>query len=1009
MISLGYNEIMIPGLAILFLCLFPSGGQASPPSEETLPSYHLRVSFDIQASRVIGEASIQVSQVRELSIDKGDLQILELSVKGVPVDISSDRASHTMKLNPGETVKIRYSGTFRALQGSGSLGPADRPDILSRVIGEKGIFLAGTWYPQVAGLCHYRLTASLPEGYEAVSEAEKIEIERKDGSQEFSFSFPHPLENLTLIATDRFRVSQDQQDGIAIYAYFFPEDERLAQTYVEATKKYLKLYEGLLGKYPYKRFSVVENFLPTGYSMPTYTLLGQGVVRLPFILETSLGHEILHQWFGNLVYVDYGKGNWAEGLTSYLADHYYEEQKGKGFEYRKGSLIDYRSYVNPKNEIPLKDFRGRNSRPSQAIGYGKALMVFHLLKNLVGETAFFDSLKAFLDEKRFQSATWQDLRSAFEKNSKRELGWFFQQWVDERGMAEFDLGEMKVRPRDGKFEVSFEVRQRGRANRFDLPISFYSNGGRVKHIISVEKEKGSFQVLLDQYPHGFIVDENYDVARTLSDEEFPPVIARLLGGENFLLVPPPERKEIYQRAMDYFKRMGARVEREGQLKDEDIKKSSLVILDKRNPLAERLYGRVEAEGGFSVAVRENPWNPKMVIAILHAESKEEMAAAFPKLVHYGKYSFVSFNQGENGNKRTEDSRRGMVKELTRETTAVEASAVKTLPEVIPLLADKIIVYVGESHDRFSHHLVQLEIIQTLHRMGKKVAIGMEMFQRPFQGTLDDYLSGRTGEKEFLKKSEYFKRWQFDYNLYRPILQFARAEKIPVVALNIQREITEKVGKNGLDSLSEEEKRSIPSRMDFSDRAYREKLEKVFREHPSFEAKNFDFFLQAQILWDETMAESVDRFLKENPGYQMVVLAGSGHLAYGSGIPQRAARRNGFDYSILLNEGGLEKDIAHFIVNPAPVPLEGTPRLMITLAESNGPPVIQGFSHGSVSEKAGLQKGDRILSLDQVPVQGADDVRIELLFKKKGDRAKVKILREDPPGGEREMELEVVLQ
>jgi uncharacterized iron-regulated protein len=351
----------------------------------------------------------------------------------------------------------------------------------------------------------------------------------------------------------------------------------------------------------------------------------------------------------------------------------------------------------------------------------------------------------------------------------------------------------------------------------------------------------------------------------------------------------------------------------------------------------------------------------------------------------------------------------MVRELARETTAVGVSAVKTLPEIIREVADKKVLYVGETHDRFSHHLVQLEIIQTLHRMGKKVAIGMEMFQRPFQGALDDYLSGRTGEKEFLKKSEYFKRWQFDYNLYRPILQFARAENIPVAALNIQREITEKVGRNGLDSLSEEEKRLIPSQMDFSDRAYRERLEKVFREHPSSEAKNFDFFLQAQILWDETMAESVDRFLKRSPDYQMVVLAGSGHLAYGSGIPRRAARRNGIDYCIFINDGELEKGIAHFILHPAPVPLEGTPRLMITLTDEKGPPVIQGFSHGSIAEKAGLQKGDRILALDQTPVQNYEDLRIELLAKEKGDRVKVRILRKDPPGGEREMDFEAALQ
>ena len=86
---------------------------------------------------------------------------------------------------------------------------------------------------------------------------------------------------------------------------------------------------------------------------------------------------------------------------------------------------------------------------------------------------------------------------------------------------------------------------------------------------------------------------------------------------------------------------------------------------------------------------------------------------------------------------------------------------------------------------------------------------MEMFQRPFQQVLDNYVGGKISERTFLKRSEYFKQWGFDYNLYKPILDFARAERIPVIALNQRREIVDKVAKNGLDSLSEEEKKDIP--------------------------------------------------------------------------------------------------------------------------------------------------------------------------------------------------------
>ncbi len=992
---------MALGLLILFLFLFPATGQAYPSSGENIPSYHLKVSFDIQASRVTGLAAIQVQKEQEVKIHRGDLQILEVSVSGNQVEVPPRRSLVTIRLSPGETAEVRYTGTFKPFQGSGSIGGTEGSNIPSQVIDERGIFLTGGWYPRVEGLCRYRLTVDLPDGYEAVSEAEEV--------ANFTFSFPHPLENLTLIASHRFRVNRDRQDGVEILTYFFPEDENLAPAYIEATKKYLRLYERLIGKFPYKRFSIVENFLPTGYSMPTYTLLGQGVVRLPFILETSLGHEILHQWFGNLVYVDYGKGNWAEGLTTYLADHYYEEQKGKGFEYRKGALIDYQSYVNRKNDIPLKDFRGRNNRSSQAIGYGKALMAFHMLKNLVGEKTFFDSLKLFAEEYRFQQAAWKDLQGTFEKTSKRDLEWFFRQWVNEEGMIDFALGEIKIQPLGGKFEAEFEIRQKGRVYSFDLPVSFYSNLGRVRHRFPVEKENTRVKVLLDDYPHRIVLDEDYDLARTLSDAEFPPVIARLLNEEGMLLIPSPSKEEVYEKAIDHFKRMGARIERAEQVKEEDLKGSSAVILDKKNPLAERLFGRIEAEGGFSLTVKENPWSPKKVIAILHAESSGELTAAFPKIRHYGKFSSVSFERGENVAKRTESRSRGLGKELVRETTAMEISTLKSLPEVIRQVADKKINYVGEMHDRYSHHLVQLEIIRALHARGKKLAIGMEMFQRPFQKALDDYLNGRIDEKTFLKNSEYFKRWNFDYNLYRPILQFARAEKIPVVALNLQREITEKVAKTGLDSLSEEEKGQIPSQMDFSDRAYRERLERIFREHPASEVKNFDFFLQAQVLWDETMAESIDRFLKGNPDSHMVVLAGSGHLAYGSGIPRRAARRDGLDYAIILNDAEWEKDIAHFVVNPGTVPFEGTPRLMVSLEEEKGQVVIQGFSHGSVSEKAGMRKGDIILSLDGTAVKSVEDVRIELLFKKKGDTVKVKTLRKDLIEGDKKMEFEVTLR
>ncbi|MGO9614721.1 MAG: ChaN family lipoprotein [Dissulfurispiraceae bacterium] len=358
---------------------------------------------------------------------------------------------------------------------------------------------------------------------------------------------------------------------------------------------------------------------------------------------------------------------------------------------------------------------------------------------------------------------------------------------------------------------------------------------------------------------------------------------------------------------------------------------------------------------------------------------------------------------------------GQTEEISSQTVdqsnlapAVNVSTVETLSEVIDAVRGQKIIYVGEFHDRPANHEVQLQVIKAMHKENGSVAIGMEMFQRPSQNAINDYIEGRTDEREFLTKSAYFKKWGFDFNLYKPILDFAREAKIPVVALNIPTELSEKVARTGIDSLSPEERKQIPAEMDLSDEAYRERLREVFKTHKEFEEKNFDYFFQAQVLWDETMAESVNDFLQKNPDYQMIVLAGSGHLTFGSGIPKRTFRRNGFDYKIILNDVDVEKGIGDYIIFPKPISGIQSPKLMVVLSEEGDKLKIAGFPPQSASEKAGLKVADTILSLDDVPVKNIDDVRLQLFYKKKGDLIKVEVLRKRFLFGDKEMEFEVRL-
>ena len=987
---------------LILLLILPNITYGLERPGEGLLDYTIEVSFDIQASKIKGLATIPVKKGQEISLDKGELNLLYVILNKERLDISEQKGTLRILSSREGTLEIGYEGVFKEAS-SGFLG--EQP---SSVISGRGIFLTGTWYPKPRQMCRYHLTTALPEGYEAVSEAETIKKTVNDGKTAFAFDFPYPLDSIDLIATNRYKIVKAAFGRVEIFAYFFPEDLDLVKTYIEHAKRYLELYDHLISRFPYKRFSIVENFLPTGYSMPTYTLLGQEVVRLPFIPETSLGHEILHQWFGNLVYIDYAKGNWAEGLTTFLADLLYQEEKGRGVEYRKESLINYQSYVNEKNEFPLRDFRERTGFASEAIGYGKALMAFQMLKKMVGEKRFYESIKYFTEENRFRKASWEDIRRAFEKFYQKNLGWFFSQWIDGKGLPDLHLEEVKVKSSGDKFVVTFAVTQKKKVFILDLPVVVYSYLGKATNVFHLQGEKEQFKMVVDDAPDRIAVDEGYDVARMLSLNEFPPVIARLIGDERRVIVLSPSGAEIYEQIVDGWKGKGTSLSEPDRIKYMEPGTSSLLILGGDNPVVERLYGSVVTRGGFSVLIKENPWNRWKVVGIFNARSKDEVEAAFQKIFHYGKYSAVSFDHGVNVYKGIDKSTRGITEELLKEAVVVEISTLKTLPDVMAHVAGKKIIYVGETHNLFPDHVMELEIIKDLHKRGKTFAIGMEMFQRPFQKVLDDYIGGKIDEAEFLKGTEYFKRWGFDYNLYRPILLFARSEKIPVVALNQRQEIVDKVFRGGLDTLPEEEKKSVPSQMDFSDDDYREKLKKVFSEHKDFKTENFDFFYQAQILWDETMAESVDQFLRTRPNDQMVVLAGSGHLAFGSGIPKRTARRNGYDYAVILNDADLEKGIANFVLFPRAIPGVTSPMLMVFIKEEAGKVEIAGFPQNSVSEKAGMKVGDMLLAIDHTAIHTIDDVKIDLLARKKGEKVKVRALRKGLLGSQ-EMDFDVILQ
>jgi uncharacterized iron-regulated protein len=310
------------------------------------------------------------------------------------------------------------------------------------------------------------------------------------------------------------------------------------------------------------------------------------------------------------------------------------------------------------------------------------------------------------------------------------------------------------------------------------------------------------------------------------------------------------------------------------------------------------------------------------------------------------------------------------------------------------------VWIGESHDRYDNHLAELEIVRRLNEQEPgRWSVGVEFIQRRFQPVLDDYLAGRITEHDFLQKTEYFNRWGFDYRLYRPIFSYAKDNKIPMIALNAETELTEKVGKVGLSGLSDTDRNRLPKDIDKSDATYRERLNGIFQKHPDASKGNFEHFFEAQLTWDETMADSAAKYLNDHPEKAIVVLAGGEHIAYGSGIPNRMRRRiPGLTSAILSlgREPNPDHTAADYFLVSTKLDLPAAARMGVVMDEGPNGVIVKEVTPQGAAAQAGVKVNDRIIAIAGDSVQSMADARLALLDKTPGQHITLYVQRKHWP-------------
>ncbi len=508
-------------------------------------------------------ASLQVLQIRA-SLESQPIKVTWTTEAETPLLPSGSQGQRVLvrlerAIPSGRTLTLRwrYEGIINDPPREPRHLRFVTPSETSGHIGPEGVYLSGetAWYPDLAGsLATFHLWVTAPRGWVAVTHGRELSRREAGRASELvtaEWEVTEKTEALTLVA-NRFVTSQREwrdKSGrtIQVATYLFPEDAHLADEYLNASLRYLEVYSGLLGPYPFPKFAVVENFFASGLGMPSFTLLGSSVIKRHYVQPYALGHEIVHSWIGNAVLNRTGTGNWVEGLTTYLANYYWHEVSGQTEEARRERrlmLYGYAVHVRPEHDYPVARFMRKTDEQDNAIGYQKAAMVFHMLRGEIGETAFWAGVKRLVADYQGAYADWRDLERVFAGTASRDLRWFFAQWIERPGAPDVKITRATAQPaggarEPGDYRLTVRVVQAGTPFRFRMPVLIRLEGGLMHRAdITIEQAEQDATLFVPAKPLAVELDPDLMLFRRLDRARLPPMLNLYVTDRRRSVVPP---------------------------------------------------------------------------------------------------------------------------------------------------------------------------------------------------------------------------------------------------------------------------------------------------------------------------------------------------------------------------------------------------------------------------------------------------------------------------------------
>ena len=623
------------------------------------PHVDLDVTLD-PTKRTLSATALITTESRTLAFYLADgfvLESAEVDGATVPTDRSSIDGLQRFQIElHAETsvqiLKLRYHGELMPLDIS--MTHDDTLQALPAMASDQGSYLPGNsgWHPLLESAFTYRVAVTVPEGQIAVAPGKASNERTVDGKRHAEFSLGHPIDGIDLMVGPWKIHERDAQVGdasIRLRTYFYADADELAESYLDAAHRFIKRYSTEIGPYPFSEFSVVSSPIPTGFGMPTLTYLGKSVLHFPFIRDISLGHEVLHNWWGNGVQVDPVRGNWAEGLTTFMADYAYREDEGPeaAAQMRHGWLRDYAA-LPVDSERPLSSFRARHRAASAAIGYGKAAMMFHALRVRLGDDAFQKGIRTFWNKYKFATASFDNLREAFEESSEQALVDFFDQWLERTGAPMLEIASARMASEDGDSSLVIKISQDAEPYSLLVPLRVFVREAEHDFGIEVSESTQAIQLPVQTIATAVQIDPGFEVWRKLAPGEAPPVLRDLIAADQFLITTVD--RNLDESALAFAHEFSEGKAKQFDADSEPGNDGPLLIVGSKSGCAaflerQALSPRPDAITAGSVEAWIVPKHSRKIVVVAiepASEKQQDLSQLGRRLRHFGRYSWVSF-------------------------------------------------------------------------------------------------------------------------------------------------------------------------------------------------------------------------------------------------------------------------------------------------------------------------------------------------------------------------------